>query len=131
MPRQPRHRAITSPSGTHPQFLLKSLSSHRVLSSTPFQLSFLRGCQLVLSELDLDLLQCAGELERHLRVVVVDDRRAGVHADIEALIECELSERIRLLDMTFADFLSIDDERSLASLAETAAVIDEIKCDGV
>jgi len=50
----------------------------------------LLGRELVGPELDLDFVKRAGELERHLRVILVDKWRSGVLADIETLIETEL-----------------------------------------
>jgi hypothetical protein len=40
-------------------------------------------------QLDHEPLEHAGESERHLVGVVLDDRRAGVRADIERLIQGE------------------------------------------
>jgi hypothetical protein len=111
--------------------LRPSLPRQCALPSEPLQLTLLVGGQLVGAELDLDLSQRAGELERRLRVVLVDDRGTSVLTNVEALIERELAERIGLLDATLSHGFSIDDERSLASLAETATVIDEIKGDGM
>ena len=40
----------------------------------------------------LDFLKLSGELEWHFRVVIIDHRRSGVFADVEAFIERELAE---------------------------------------
>src|SRR5262249_40421196 len=55
-----------------------SLRRHRQIPSELLKLTPFFGRQLVFAELNLDLPEIAGELERHLRVVVVDHRRPGV-----------------------------------------------------
>src|SRR5262245_10368262 len=107
------------------------LGSQRVVPLEFLKLTSLVGRQLVFAELDHDLLQRARELERHLRVVLVNDWRAGVHPDVKTLVEGKLAQWTGLLDAPLAHGLAIDDECSLASLAETTAVVDEIKSNGV
>jgi hypothetical protein len=51
------------------------------------KLASLLGAELIGPKLDLDLLEGATELERHFRVVLVDDRRSGVLADVKAFVE--------------------------------------------
>src|SRR5262249_38793475 len=75
--------------------------------------------------------QRAGERKRHLRVVLVDDRRSRVFADVETLIERELSNGSSVFDAAFPHQLSVDREGSLAALANTAAVVGEIKGNDV
>src|SRR5262249_30079062 len=118
---------MCGPGGPSGESLRWSLSRQRSLSFEPLKLPPLLGRQFLLPEFDLDLPERAGELERHLRVVLVDHRRACVHADVEALIEGELAYRTGLLDPTLGHGFAIDGERSLATLAETAAVVDEIE----
>src|SRR5262245_28168955 len=98
---------------------------------TPLQLCTFGGCQLAFPELNVEPLQRAGELGRHLRLVLIDDGRAGVHAAVKALIEGELAERIGLLEPTFADGLAINGERPLSPLAQPATVVDEVEDDRV
>ena len=83
------------------------------------------------TELDIDLLKLAGELERHLRIVIVDDRRSGVFADIEAFIEREFADGRGLLDPIFGHLLAIDREGSKATFAEPATVVFEVEINGV
>jgi hypothetical protein len=108
-----------------------SLGSQRPVPLEPLKLTPFLGRQLLFAELDHDLPQRAGELERHLRVVLVYDWRTGVHADVKTLVERELAERIGLLDATFPNGFAIDGERSLASLADATSVVNEIQNDSV
>src|SRR2546429_9787614 len=62
------------------------------------------GTELIGAELDLDLIERPGELERHLRIVLVDDGRSSVLADVETLVERE-PERLGQFDATSPTFL--------------------------
>jgi hypothetical protein len=66
-----------------------SLHPQCKVPSEPLELASLLGTELIGPELDLDLLERATELERHLRVVLVDDRRSGVLADVKAFVQRE------------------------------------------
>src|SRR5215475_3317618 len=107
----------------------ESLGSHCPLRFEPLELAPLFACQLVGAERDLDLPQRTGELERHLRVVLVDDRRSGVRADVEALVERVLADWRGLLDAALGHRLAIDQERSETSFAKSPAVVREVEND--
>src|SRR5262249_14932069 len=85
----------------------------------------------ILLQVNCDLVQLAGELERHLGLVLVDDRGSGVLADVEALIKRELADRAGFLDARLAHFSAVDRERSETTLAEAATVVGEVERDRV
>src|SRR5580704_11257752 len=70
------------------------------------------GREFIGTELDLNLFKRASKFEWHLRVVLVDDWRSGIHTDVEAFIEDEFADRRGLLDATFGHFLAIDRKSS-------------------
>src|SRR5215471_11175417 len=87
-----------------------------------------------------DLVDLAGERERHLVVLVVD-RRAGVRADVQVLVPLE-NEREGVLHPLARDFRAVDLEDSGAALAEptvaaeherrrTEAVVPEVELERV
>src|SRR5262249_49527816 len=82
-------------------------------------------------ELDLNLFNVPGEFERHIRVVFVDDWCSGILTDVETFIEGELADGRSVLDAAFRNFLAIDHEGAEATFAEPAAVVLEVKIDGV
>jgi hypothetical protein len=51
---------------------------HRFLSTELFRFGSLLESKFVGAEFEFDFLECAGELEGHLRVVLADDRRPGM-----------------------------------------------------
>src|SRR5258705_4989878 len=51
------------------------------------------GTELIGAELDLDLIERPSELERHLRIVLVDNRRSSVLADVKAFVQREAEGR--------------------------------------
>src|SRR5262245_33367112 len=77
-------------------------------------------------QLDCDLAELAGELER--RCVGVGDRRAFVGTNVGAFVGREHAA-LRALDATAGNGLSIDQERAFAALAKAAAVILELEAD--
>ena len=81
------------------------------------------------NQLDRQLIQLAGEPERHLVVVVVH-ARAGIHPDIERLVK-PLEKRNGMWHRLAGDFLAIHRQHAGAALAETGTVILEVKRDGV
>src|SRR5215470_3696698 len=76
--------------------------------------------QLLGLEYHHDLLQGAGELERHLVEVGLDDRRSGVLADVEGLIERE-THRDGLFDSPLCYLLPIDEEGAVSAFADAAS----------
>src|SRR5262245_60675555 len=88
-----------------------------------------RAVELLL-QLDHELAELAGELERHLLGVVFDDRRAGVLADVERLVERETAAD-RALDLALGHLLAVHAERAGAALAHPAAVVLEVERDRV
>src|SRR5262245_37113403 len=69
--------------------VLSLLSCERMLPLEPLERSPTCWSQRLGAELDLDYFEGAGELKRHLCIVLVDHWRAGVHANVEAFIESE------------------------------------------
>src|SRR5262245_46744861 len=66
-----------------------SLDRDRQGSSEALEFTSRRGREFVDAELDLHLLERSRELERHFRVVLIDDRRASILSDVETLVERE------------------------------------------
>src|SRR5262249_49628280 len=95
-----------------------------------FKLATLLWSELIRSKLNINLVERAAELEGHLRVVFVDDRRPRVFADIETLVERK-PKRLGKLNATLGDLLAADDRRSSSRLAGTAAIVCEIENQGV
>src|SRR5262249_49365581 len=96
----------------------------------PFELASLFRSQLVCTEVDDDLVERATELEWHFCVVFVDNRRTGVLANVEALIERE-PQRLGQQNAPLSNFLAVDGERSSSRVADTTAVVSKIKPDCV
>src|SRR5262249_5646264 len=69
------------------------------------------------------------ELERHLVGVVLDDRRAGVLADIKHLVERETTAD-RTLDLALGHLLAVHAERVGVALANAPAVVVEVELAG-
>src|SRR5262245_59582619 len=82
----------------------------------------------LLLQVDRDLLDFAGELERH--VVTEVHRRAVVLAHVEALVEGD-ADRHRLFDPALRHILAVNEEGRCAALARPAAVISEVHLDRV
>lgn len=72
-------------------------------------------------------MDLAGELVVAL-LVIVGDRRLAVEADIRAFVGRE-EIGLRAVDPTFGDLLTIDEDRTLAALADAAAVVSEFVAD--
>src|SRR5262245_6983160 len=91
-----------------------------------------RTAGALLVQLDHELVELAGELERHFVDVVLDDRRAGVLADVEGLVEREPAAD-RPLESAIGHLLAIHAERAGAALADLAlrAVVGEVERDRV
>src|SRR5580698_63011 len=106
------------------------LGCHCQDDSELFNGSALGSCQLIGTELELDLAECSVELERHLRVVLIDDRRARILSDVETLVEREPKGN-GLLETPLSGLFAIDGERSRPTLADAAAVVTEVKSDCV
>jgi hypothetical protein len=96
------------------------LNRQREILFKLFKLASFLGSELVGAKLNLDLVEYASELKRHLQVVFVDDGRTGVLADVETFIERE-PNRLGQVDATPTDLLSIDGERSSSGPADAAA----------
>jgi hypothetical protein len=64
-----------------------SLVPHCKVLLEPIEFASLVGTELIGAELDLDLIERATELERHLRIVLVDNRRSRVLADVKTFVE--------------------------------------------
>src|SRR5215467_5848394 len=71
-------------------------------------------CQLLRPELVGQLVDRPGELERQLVAFV--DRRAGVHSDVERLVERH-KERDRVLHLQLREHLAVDCEHARPALA--------------
>ena len=80
-------------------------------------------------DLDRQLVERAGEAERHLVVLVVD-RRAGIDADVEGLVDRH-QERNGMRDRLLGDLRAVDAQHALAALAEAGTIIGEVEDDGV
>src|SRR5262249_43910433 len=80
------------------------------------------GRQLRTVDGQRQLVELAGELERHLVVLVVH-RCAGVGADVEGLVPLE-DERDRVVHLLGAHDLAVDLEHSGAGLADAAQVVE-------
>ena len=80
-------------------------------------------------QLDRQLIDLPGDLERRLVVVVVH-ARAGIHPDIEGLVD-RLKERNGVRDRLTDNFLVIHRQYAGAAFTETGTVILEVKHDGV
>src|SRR5262249_10536527 len=81
------------------------------------------------SQLDCQLIEIAGEPEWWLIVVVIYSR-AGIHSDIEGLANrCDKWNGVR--NRLVGDFFAIHRQDAGAALAETGAVVFEVKHDGV
>jgi hypothetical protein len=93
-----------------------SLQRRREIPFQLFQFAPLLGRELIGAELDLDLLDAAGEFERHLRFIVVDHRRSGVLAYVETFIERKLADRGSLLDSIFGQLLAINGQGSTSAM---------------
>jgi hypothetical protein len=119
------HRPVGATTRRHPL-----LYPQRKVPFEPIKLaSFLRS-ELVGAKVNLDLVKYASELERHLRVVLVDDGRTGVLTDVEAFVERE-PNRLGQVDATLTDLLTIERKRSSSGPADAAAVVGEVETDGV
>ena len=79
--------------------------------------------------LKVSLSSVAGEAERHLVVVVVD-RRAGIDADVEGLVDRH-QERDGVRDLLAGDLLAVDLQHAGAALAEAGSVVGEVEHDRV
>ena len=88
---------------------------------------FLRSIQR--NQLDRQLVELAGEPERRLVVVVVH-ARAGIHPDVEGLVNRH-EERNGVRHRLAGDFLAVHRQDAGAALAETGTVVFEVKHDGV
>ena len=80
------------------------------------------GRQLRPVDLERQLVELAGERERHLVVLVVH-RRAGVGADVEGLVPLQ-DERERVFHLLGGDFLAVHLEHAGAALADAAHVVE-------
>src|SRR5262245_64812075 len=80
-------------------------------------------------QLDHELVELASELERHLVGVVLDDRRAGVLADVKHLVERETTAD-RTLDLALGHLLAVHAERVGVALANAPAVVVDVELAG-
>src|SRR6266540_5659938 len=103
--------------------------SRRLVGHFP-ELLLIGGREAALAEFDHDFLEVARELEWHLFHIVLNDGRAGVHADIERLIEREAGGD-GALNLALRDLLAVHGERAGAALAYAGAVVFEVELDGV
>src|ERR1051326_2804261 len=85
--------------------------------------------QLYRSESIGQLSDLAGKAERDLIVLVVH-RRAGIHADIEGLIDCH-DERDRVWDLPVGDLFVVHLQHTCTAFAEAGPVISEVEHDGM
>src|SRR5215475_13447047 len=93
--------------------------------------ALLRLGHLLRLELEGELVELAGEAERHVVPVFEEaDRRAGIHADIKALIPLE-GEGNRVLHGLLVHLLAVHAQRAGAAFAEAAAVELEIEDERV
>ena len=125
--------AILRPSG-HPQ---KGTPAIRII----FSRLIVRACEAFLKvrltprrylrrpELDGQLVELAGEAERRLVVLVVH-ARAGIHADIEGLVDRH-EGRDGVRDLLAIHFLAVHRQDAGAALGHAGAVVFEVKHDGV
>src|SRR5690349_12202916 len=80
------------------------------------------------SELERQLVDLAGELERQLVAVV--HAGAGINADVEGLVDRH-DERDRVRDRLAGNLLAVNGQHAAAALAIAGPVIFEIERDGV
>ena len=92
--------------------------------------SFIRSSRRrsLVAEVDDDFLDLAGEFERH--VVVLAHGRAGVFADVEGFIKLKRPGMVALM-RPCSHLLAVHAERAGAALADAAAVVFEVKNNGV
>lgn len=64
-----------------------SLDPQRKVLLKLLEFASLVGTKSIGAELDLDFIERPGELERHLRIVLVDNRRSRVLADVKTFVE--------------------------------------------
>src|SRR5438445_708017 len=83
-----------------------------------------------LKTLDGELLQRASELERQLRRVLLDHRRAGVLPHVEGLVERKPGAN-GALDTALGDLLPVDQQRTGPALADAPPVVLEVEAEGV
>src|SRR5215813_7288492 len=107
-----------------------SLDPQGKIRLTSFEFTAILRCELAGAELDLDLVEGAAELERHLCVVFVDHRRSRVFADVETLVERE-PKWLGQLDAALGDLLAVDRKRPLSTLAEASTVVGKVESDDV
>src|SRR6476660_1346417 len=88
---------------------------------------FLRSLQR--DQLDRQLIDLAGGRGWRLEVIVVH-ARAGIHTDIEGLVD-RLDEGNGVRDRSTGNFLAIHQQDAGATLAKTGTVVFEVKHDGV
>src|SRR5689334_4684861 len=86
------------------------------------QFSYVVGRQLRRIERDRQLVDLAGELERHLIILVVD-RVASVGPDIEGLVDRKY-ERDRALHCLRRDHLAVHLEGAGAAASEAAQIVE-------
>ncbi len=65
---------------------LRLFRRFRSLRLAFFDCLIIAGREAALAEFDHDLVELAGEVEWHLGLVILDDRRAGVFADVQRLV---------------------------------------------
>src|SRR6476469_8782773 len=87
------------------------LSRHCQYDSEPLNGGTLSTGQIIRTEPELHLAECSVELERHLRVVFIDDRRARILSDVKTLVQREPEGR-GLIDAAFRHLFAIDSERA-------------------
>src|SRR5262245_42010890 len=102
-------------------------SKGRMASSPRRQPPGRRRCSL---QLDDNLVELACEFARHSGEVVLDDRRAGVLANVEGLVERETNSD-GTLNRTLGDLLAVYGESAGPALADAATGVVEIERDRV
>src|SRR3990172_1018827 len=107
----------------------QALSRPPLVPRLPLELEDLRERSLDRSLLDRQLVELAGEAERHLVVAVVD-RGARVDADVEGLVLRE-HERQRLRNLLRIDHLAVHLQRAAAAEPEADAVVLEVEDERV
>src|SRR5262245_63578710 len=128
MPRRRRGRTLprsgippsSSPATTQGQLILGS-------SQPPLNGPLYGFGELLRPELEGQLVERAGEPERHLIIPVVH-RSARIDADVERFIDGH-QERDGVRDFFRRDFLAIDFQDAGAALAKAGTVVFEIKCN--
>src|SRR5215471_12930075 len=113
---------LLTPRGSR-HFMAPTLLGRAVVARGLLELLDVRRCQLRSIDLQRELVELAGETERHL--VIIGHRRAGVGADVEVLVPLQ-DQRNSALHSVARHLLAVDFEHTSAAAADAAQIV---KCE--